>query len=237
MNAAATIPAETVALVRSGSFAELFVAAEEIAGAQLDAGYEEAAEWYAEPLRRLDAARALLAEVGWERVAEPVPVTIDLDTHRGALLRAARTDLERQKRLVNESAASDETRASAAAGRALLEELIEAVGRRGVMAGYERELAALGRTIRRLRHDRGLSMASLASKAGVSAKNLNRIELGQTNPVLTTLRPLCLALGVPLGEIMSAAEDEAARHGGRGRAPEEFDRRSGHLPADGEGRT
>lgn len=74
------------------------------------------------------------------------------------------------------------------------------------------ELIALGRVIRRFRHDRGLTIASLASKAGVSAKNLNLIELGQGNPALmTTLHPLCVALGVTLGQIMLAAEDEAAR--------------------------
>jgi transcriptional regulator with XRE-family HTH domain len=74
------------------------------------------------------------------------------------------------------------------------------------------EQATLGRVIRRLRHDRGLSMASLASKAGVSPKHLNLIELGHGNPTLMTLRRLRLALGVTLSEIVVPAEDEAARH-------------------------
>ncbi|MFI5003443.1 MAG: helix-turn-helix domain-containing protein [Solirubrobacterales bacterium] len=81
------------------------------------------------------------------------------------------------------------------------------------MTEQERELIALGRAIRRLRHARGLSMASLATKAGVSAKNLNRIELGQGNPTLTTLRPLADALGVMLSELFLAAEVEAADGG------------------------
>lgn len=54
------------------------------------------------------------------------------------------------------------------------------------MAAHDLELVALGRAIHRLRHDRRLSIASLASKAGVSPKHLNRIELGQTNPAFMT---------------------------------------------------
>jgi transcriptional regulator with XRE-family HTH domain len=82
------------------------------------------------------------------------------------------------------------------------------------MAERAPELVALGRVIRRLRHDRDLSMASLASKAGVSAKNLSLIELGQGNPVLTTtLMPLCAALGVTLSELFLAAEVEAVDGG------------------------
>lgn len=70
------------------------------------------------------------------------------------------------------------------------------------------EQAAFGRAIRRLRHDRGLSMAVLASKAGVSPKHFNRIELGQTNPTLRTLRAICVALGVTLSEVVAAADEQ-----------------------------
>lgn len=79
------------------------------------------------------------------------------------------------------------------------------------MAAHDLELVALGRAIRRLRHDRGLSMASLASRAGVSPKHLNRIELGQTNPTFMTLHALSVALGVTVWDLMSAARDETAR--------------------------
>jgi len=87
---------------------------------------------------------------------------------------------------------------------------------KGLTAGdawdLDRELAALGRAIRRLRHDRGLSMASLASKAGVSESTLSLIELGQGNPsFFGTLRALAEALDVTLTEIVLAAENEAAR--------------------------
>jgi transcriptional regulator with XRE-family HTH domain len=71
-----------------------------------------------------------------------------------------------------------------------------------------KKLIALGGVIRRLRHDRGLSMASLASKAGVSPKHLALIELGQCSPTLMTLHKLRKALGVKLSEIVLAAEDE-----------------------------
>ena len=86
------------------------------------------------------------------------------------------------------------------------------------MAERDAELVALGRAIRRLRRDRGLSMAALASKAasarlgrGVSPKNLNRIELGQTNPTFMAVLAVSEALGVTFWDLMVAARDEAAR--------------------------
>jgi transcriptional regulator with XRE-family HTH domain len=69
-----------------------------------------------------------------------------------------------------------------------------------------RELAALGRAIRRLRHDRGLSMAALASRAaGVSPKSLNRIELGQANPCFSALLAVSEALGVTFWDLAATA--------------------------------
>jgi transcriptional regulator with XRE-family HTH domain len=80
-----------------------------------------------------------------------------------------------------------------------------------MMSPPSRELVALGRAIRRLRHDRGLSMASLASKAGVYPHHLNRIELAQTNPTFMTLHALSEALGITVWDFMLAARDETAR--------------------------
>ena len=82
------LPAEAVALVRLGLLGELGETAWEISEAIGRAGYDEAAEWYAEPLKRQDAVRALLNAMGWENVEEPRPVMVYLDVHRDALVRA-----------------------------------------------------------------------------------------------------------------------------------------------------
>ena len=55
-----SLPSEAVALVRLGLLGELGETAGEISEAIGRAGYDEAAEWYAGPLKRQDAARALL---------------------------------------------------------------------------------------------------------------------------------------------------------------------------------
>jgi transcriptional regulator with XRE-family HTH domain len=206
--AAVTIAAEMVALVRLGSLGELGDAAKVIYETVGSAGYTEAAERYTKPRKRHKAACALLDVLGWENVENPVPVVVYLDAHRGALLRAASHDLDYYARRADHPDTPDEERARAEADGALLEKLIAAIKAVRVMVARDLELVALGRVIRRLRNDRGLSMASLASKSGVSAKNLNLIELGQTNPVLTTLHPLCVALGVTPGQVALAAEDE-----------------------------
>ncbi len=121
-------PAEAVALVRFGLLGELGEAAWEIGEAVGRAGYDQAAEWYAEPLKRQDAVRALLDAIGWENVEEQRPVTVYLDVHRDALLRALRISLDQQLMCAGDSDAPVEQRAMAEASRALLEKLIAAIG-------------------------------------------------------------------------------------------------------------
>jgi hypothetical protein len=45
-------------------------------------------EWYRDPLRRFDRARALLDLIGWRGTGEPQAVDVDLRAHRWALLNA-----------------------------------------------------------------------------------------------------------------------------------------------------
>jgi hypothetical protein len=81
-----TIPAELVELLRDGLRSRLAVAAQQIANAdgQLDA--REHPERYRDPLRRIDALRALLEEIGWD--TPPSNLRIDLQTHGWALIEA-----------------------------------------------------------------------------------------------------------------------------------------------------
>lgn len=53
----------------------------------------------------------------------------------------------------------------------------------------------VARNVKRLRGERNLSMAALASQAGLSKQTLSKIEQGQGNPTLGTLESISMALG------------------------------------------
>lgn len=61
-----------------------------------------------------------------------------------------------------------------------------------MMTEYD-ELVA--RNVKRLRSERKLSMAALASQAGLSKQTLSKIEQGEGNPTLGTLDAIAIALG------------------------------------------
>ncbi|WP_405148193.1 helix-turn-helix domain-containing protein [Sphaerisporangium sp. NBC_01403] len=56
----------------------------------------------------------------------------------------------------------------------------------------------LGRRIRRLRQERGISLSELARRAGVGKATLSGLENGTRNPTLETLWAVTAQLGVPL---------------------------------------
>lgn len=60
----------------------------------------------------------------------------------------------------------------------------------------------VGRNIRRSREQAGLSLADLATAAGVGKSTLHAIEQGDANPTLSTLWSLATALRVPLGSLL-----------------------------------
>jgi transcriptional regulator with XRE-family HTH domain len=63
----------------------------------------------------------------------------------------------------------------------------------------------IGEQLRAWRAARGLSQVALAEKAGVVPVLVARLELGQTDPRLSTLRKLAAALGVTLVELVDNA--------------------------------
>jgi transcriptional regulator with XRE-family HTH domain len=77
------------------------------------------------------------------------------------------------------------------------------------MAGTA-SLRALGAQIRALREAKGLSQERLADLAGLHRNFIGLIERGQRNPTFLTLIALSSKLGLPLSELIEAAE-------GRGR--------------------
>ena len=61
----------------------------------------------------------------------------------------------------------------------------------------------IGEQLRAWRAARGLSQRALAEKAGVGAVLVARLELGQTDPRLSTLEKLAEGLGLTVPELLT----------------------------------
>jgi len=75
----------------------------------------------------------------------------------------------------------------------------------------------LGTEIRRLRHERGLTLQQLASAAGVSTALISKVETGGGNPSINSVRKIAFGLGVPtaflfVGENLSDQELVSVNH-------------------------
>jgi transcriptional regulator with XRE-family HTH domain len=66
--------------------------------------------------------------------------------------------------------------------------------------------AEIGRRIRNLRLDRGMSQVMLADVAELSRVNLSRIERGKAAVMITTLLRITRALGVTLADLVQGIE-------------------------------
>lgn len=78
------------------------------------------------------------------------------------------------------------------------------------MAEYEQELIALGRTIRQVREERGMSTAALAAAAGIEQQYLETLEGGGLDPRYDVLLALGDGLGVGWAALVSGAGDQDA---------------------------
>lgn len=67
-------------------------------------------------------------------------------------------------------------------------------------------LAAVGPRLRELRRRRGITLAHLAERTGISESTLSRLESGGRKPTLELLLPLAHAHGVPLDELVGAPQ-------------------------------
>ncbi|RFU84589.1 XRE family transcriptional regulator [Streptomyces triticagri] len=65
-------------------------------------------------------------------------------------------------------------------------------------------LAEVGPRLRRLRKDRGATLAGLSEKTGISVSTLSRLESGRRRPSLELLLPIARAHKVPLDELVGA---------------------------------
>jgi transcriptional regulator with XRE-family HTH domain len=73
------------------------------------------------------------------------------------------------------------------------------------------EVVALGKVIARLREDRGLSQADLASRVGISQPTLSRFERGAGKPDALTMRKLAAELGVSVDAVNARIDEVLER--------------------------
>jgi transcriptional regulator with XRE-family HTH domain len=60
---------------------------------------------------------------------------------------------------------------------------------------------ALGKAIRQLREERGMTQEALAQAAGVTVGHLSTIERGHSNPTWATVKAIAAALDVSMVEL------------------------------------
>ncbi|MFD3869218.1 helix-turn-helix domain-containing protein [Streptomyces sp. NPDC058623] len=73
-------------------------------------------------------------------------------------------------------------------------------------APYRAVLDEVAPRLRRLRTQRGLTLAALSEETGISKSTLSRLESGQRRPSLELLLPLAAAYHVPLDDLVGAPE-------------------------------
>ena len=66
----------------------------------------------------------------------------------------------------------------------------------------------VGRNVKRIRQEKGLTQEQLAELSGFSQQYISGLEQGRRNPTVVTLYELATALGVSHMELMRSAEDE-----------------------------
>lgn len=62
----------------------------------------------------------------------------------------------------------------------------------------EELILAIGRRVRGLRLQKGLTMEQLSANAGIEYRQISDVELGKTNPTISTLYAIASALDVKL---------------------------------------
>lgn len=60
---------------------------------------------------------------------------------------------------------------------------------------------ALGKAIRQLREQRGMTQEALAQEAGVTVGHLSMIERGHSNPTWATVKAIAHALGASMTDL------------------------------------
>jgi hypothetical protein len=108
MTSTVLIPAEIVDLLRDGLRSQIALAAHHVRNAEEQLDAREHPERYQDPLRCMDALRALLDEIGWSTPSSDRQV--DLTIHGAALIDAVQDQLSVHANMVREVTQDDERR-------------------------------------------------------------------------------------------------------------------------------
>lgn len=91
-----------------------------------------------------------------------------------------------------------------------------------------------GQRIKKLRAEHEVSKETLAQGAGIHPTAVRRLERGEREPRLTTIRRIARGLRVEPGALLDGWSPLLGP-GERLLTPQEFEQHLGHLPTDGEG--
>lgn len=84
-------------------------------------------------------------------------------------------------------------------------------GRQTSRPALETDTHDVGRRIRLLREEHGISLSELARRAGIGKATLSGLENGFRNPTLETLWAITAELGVPLASLLAAGTTSVIR--------------------------
>lgn len=85
------------------------------------------------------------------------------------------------------------------------------------MARRDEPQPALGRALRQLRTERGLSQEELGHAADIHPTWISHLESGRENPAWGTVARLCVALGIRVSELAALEEELSSAAGEPGR--------------------
>jgi transcriptional regulator with XRE-family HTH domain len=73
------------------------------------------------------------------------------------------------------------------------------------MRRSEQPQPALGKAIRQLREERGMTQEALAQEAGVTVGHMSMIERGHSNPTWATVKMIAIGLDVSMVDLAKLA--------------------------------
>jgi transcriptional regulator with XRE-family HTH domain len=65
---------------------------------------------------------------------------------------------------------------------------------------------ALGKAIRQLREERGMTQEALAQEAGITVGHMSMIERGHSNPTWATVSAIARSVGIAIAALAKLAE-------------------------------
>lgn len=65
---------------------------------------------------------------------------------------------------------------------------------------------ALGKAIRQLREERGMTQEALAQEAGITVGHMSMIERGHSNPTWATVKAIAIGLDISMAELAAISQ-------------------------------